>query len=59
LDGRREDSGTERKTMKNEGRNGRKTEKKQSNLNGTKTNKVDNATELYTYFMNYIKYACK
>jgi hypothetical protein len=24
----------------------------QSKLNGTKSNKVDNATELYTYFVN-------
>jgi hypothetical protein len=31
-----------------------KQKEKQSNLNGTKTNKVDNATQLYTYFMNYI-----
>jgi hypothetical protein len=26
----------------------------QSKLNGTKTNKVDNAMELYAYFVNYI-----
>jgi len=31
-----------------------KQKEKQSNLNGTKTNKVDNSTQLYTYFMNYI-----
>jgi hypothetical protein len=31
-----------------------KQKEKQSKLNGTKTNRVDNATELYTYFMNYI-----